>query len=143
MFVNQSRTDMVVALLQGYYQYILYALLLAIGGPVFYPKNKQRYIQGVPIIGSEEPGGIRQARENFSTDARSILTEGYEKAYPPSTSIPRVPVANKDQYKCQSPFYVPTRLGERLMIPTRYVEELKNAPVKDVDFVATFFEVGI
>ena len=29
------------------------------------------------------------------------------------------------------------------MIPTKYVEELKNAPVKDVDFVATFFEVSV
>ena len=50
---------------------------------------------------------------------------------------------SKDQYKNQSPFYVPSPLGERLMIPTKYVEELKNAPVKDVDFVATFFEVSV
>ena len=48
-----------------------------------------------------------------------------------------------DQYKSQSPYYVPSPLGERLMIPMKYVEELKNAPVKDVDFVATFFEVSV
>jgi hypothetical protein len=28
------------------------------------------------------------------------------------------------------------------MIPPKYVEELKNAPMEDVDFVGTFFEVG-
>lgn len=29
------------------------------------------------------------------------------------------------------------------MIPARYVEELKNAPVKEVDTVATFYEVSV
>ena len=28
-----------------------------------------------------------------------------------------------------------------MMIPPRYVEELKNAPDDEVDFVGTFFEV--
>jgi hypothetical protein len=27
------------------------------------------------------------------------------------------------------------------MLPTRYLEELKSAPVNEVDFVATFIEV--
>jgi hypothetical protein len=40
-----------------------------------------------------------------------------------------------------SPFYVPTPLGERLIIPPKYVEELKGAPIEDVDFVGAFFEV--
>ena len=29
------------------------------------------------------------------------------------------------------------------MIPLRYVEELKSAPIKEVDFVGTFFEVKV
>ena len=29
------------------------------------------------------------------------------------------------------------------MLPTKYLNDLKNAPVDKVDFVATFFEVGI
>lgn len=29
------------------------------------------------------------------------------------------------------------------MIPTRYVEELKNAPVNEVNLVATFLEVSV
>jgi hypothetical protein len=38
-------------------------------------------------------------------------------------------------------FYVPTKLGERLMLPVRYLQDLKTAPVEDVDFVGTFVEV--
>jgi len=38
-------------------------------------------------------------------------------------------------------FYIPTPLGERLMIPNKYVEELKNAPADQADFPATFIEV--
>lgn len=40
-------------------------------------------------------------------------------------------------------FYLPSNLGERLMLPTKYLDDLKNAPVDKVDFVATFFEVGM
>lgn len=39
-------------------------------------------------------------------------------------------------------FYLPSNLGERLMLPTKYLNDLKNAPVDKVDFVATFFEVA-
>ncbi len=45
------------------------------------------------------------------------------------------------QYKGR-PFYIPSPLGERLMIPGKYVEELKTAPVDEVDFVGTFFEAS-
>ena len=88
MFVNESWFDMVLVLLQGYNQYFLYALLLAVSGPVLYPRSKQRHIPGVPIVGAEEPGGIRQAGENFCTDARSMLAEAHQKACRLSTSVP-------------------------------------------------------
>ena len=84
--------------------------------------RKQKYA-AAPIICVDE-GGLEMARERFRTDARSMLREGYEN------------------YKGR-PFYVPSPLGERLMIPSRYVEELKTAPVKDVDFVGTFYEVRL
>lgn len=29
-----------------------------------------------------------------------------------------------------------------LMVPPNYVEELKTAPIDEIDFVATFFEVN-
>lgn len=143
MFVNYIWFDMVLVLLQGYYQYLLYALLLAVSAPALYPRSKERHIPGVPIVGVEEPGGIGQAGQNFCTDARSILAEAHQKVCRLSISMPRLFWLSKVQYKSQSPFYVPSRLGERLMIPAKYVEELKNAPVKDVDFVATFFEVSV
>lgn len=38
-------------------------------------------------------------------------------------------------------YYVPSKLGERLMLPTKYLEEMKSAPIQEVDFVATFIEV--
>lgn len=41
----------------------------------------------------------------------------------------------------RGPFYVPSKLGERLMLPNKYLEDLKSAPVHEVDFVATFIEV--
>lgn len=33
-------------------------------------------------------------------------------------------------------------MGERLMIPAKYVEELKNAPASQADWPAAFAEVG-
>lgn len=38
-------------------------------------------------------------------------------------------------------FNVPTKLGERLMLPVKHLDELKSAPVNEVDFVATSIEV--
>ena len=80
MTVNNHLADNVWTLLQGYYQYLFYALLFAIGGPVLYPRRKQRYVPGVPIVGIEEPGGIKQARANFYADAKTMLMEGYQQA---------------------------------------------------------------
>ena len=45
-----------------------------------------------------------------------------------------------EQYKDQ-PFYVPSPVDERLMIPSKYVEELKTALVDEVDIVGPFYEV--
>ena len=59
---------------------------------------------------------------NIQEDAREMLREGYEK------------------YKGR-PFCVPSPLGERLLIPGKYVEELKTAPVDKVDSVGTFDEI--
>ena len=89
MFVNDNWFDVVLVLLQGYNQYFLYALLLAVGAPALYPRSKQRHVQGVPIVGVEEPGGIGQAAENFCTDAKSILAEAHQKACRLSISVPR------------------------------------------------------
>lgn len=98
---------------------ILVLLALATASYSLKPK-KQRYASA-PVVGVQD-ATLAEARERFRTDARGLLREGYE------------------QYKGR-PFYVPSPLGERLMIPVKYVEELKTAPVDEVDFVGTFFEV--
>ncbi|KAH8432073.1 cytochrome P450 [Aspergillus melleus] len=82
--------------------------------------HKQRYIPGVPIVGG--PGKIRENRKLFVTEGMAILRRGYEE--------------NKDRL-----FYVPTPIGERLILPSRYLEELKAADMRQVDFQATFLEM--
>lgn len=80
MFLIHDVGDAISALPHSYYRYLLLALLLALSGPVLYPRRKQRYVPGVPIVGLEESGDIKQARENFCKDAKTMLMEGYRKA---------------------------------------------------------------
>lgn len=103
------------------YYYLLFAfIILAISTSYRLKSRRQRYA-AAPIACIED-GPLEAARGRFKFDARRMLREGYEK------------------FKGR-PFYVPSPLGERLMIPSKYVDELKVAPVNEVDFVGTFFEV--
>ena len=102
-----------------YHVLFLAVILLTSAGYVLKPK-RQKY--AMAPIACVEGTTLAAARERFRTDARGMLREGNEK------------------YKGR-PFYVPSPLGERLLIPSKYVEELKTAPVDEVDFVGTFFEV--
>ncbi|KAI0550324.1 putative cytochrome P450 [Xylaria curta] len=85
-------------------------------------EKRQRLAPGVPIVGGSDKASIKRNRTRFIHDGKAMLVEGYKK--------------NKG-----SIFYVPSVLGERLMIPPKYVEELKTAPIDKVDFVATFQEM--
>lgn len=100
--------------------YIICLLFAVVAASYSLKPKRQRYASA-PVVGLHD-ATLAQARERFRTDARGLLREGYEK--------------HKGR-----PFYVPSPLGERLMIPAKYVEELKTAPVDEVDFVGTFFEV--
>ncbi|KAI1818685.1 putative cytochrome P450 [Poronia punctata] len=84
--------------------------------------KRQRLAPGIPIVGGSDKESIKKNRQRFIHDGMAMLAEGYEK--------------HKG-----SMFYVPSVLGERLMIPAKYVEELKTAPIDKVDFVATFQEM--
>lgn len=84
--------------------------------------GRQRHLPGVPIVGGSDPASIAKSRERFVHDGKNMLTEGYKN--------------NKNGF-----FYIPSRLGERLMMPARYLEDLKSAPIDKVDFVATFQEM--
>ncbi|KAI9685127.1 MAG: hypothetical protein M1822_004714 [Bathelium mastoideum] len=87
-----------------------------------FPSKRQKYSPGVPIAGLRPGESLKHARERFRGEAKQMLLEGYQK--------------NKGK-----PFYVPSPLGERLMLPPDYVEEIKTKPVGDFDFVGTFFEM--
>lgn len=99
------------------------AILCAIIGLkwVFF-NNKQVYAPGVPIYGGADDASLKKNRVRFVHDSKTMLLEGY-------------------QQNDRGPFYVPSKLGERLMLPSKYLEDLKSAPVHEVDFVATFIEM--
>ena len=106
---------------RDYLRYVVLLAFIVLAG-IYYaiqPK-KQKYAAAPIACIVDRP--LAMARERFKADAQGMLREGYER------------------YKGQ-PFYVPSPLGERLMIPNKYVEELKTAPVDEVDFVGTFYEV--
>ncbi|KAK0610328.1 Ent-kaurene oxidase [Lasiodiplodia hormozganensis] len=85
-------------------------------------KTKQRLLRGVHVVGGSKKSVIVQNRKRFFKDSKNMLIEGYKNA-------------PNDFY------YVPTALGERLMIPTKFMHELKTAPMDQVDFVGTFIEM--
>ncbi|KXH53727.1 cytochrome P450 [Colletotrichum nymphaeae SA-01] len=84
--------------------------------------DKQKLVPGVLVVGGNAKHSIKANRERFRQNAKEMLQEGYKRA--------------KGDF-----FYVPSPLGERLMIPSKYLEELKTAPIDQVDFVATFIEM--
>uniref|UniRef100_L2F9R0 Cytochrome p450 n=1 Tax=Colletotrichum fructicola (strain Nara gc5) TaxID=1213859 RepID=L2F9R0_COLFN len=84
--------------------------------------SRQNYVKGVPFVGGSDDDAIKKNRIRFVNDSKNMLLEGYKQA-------------NRGLY------YVPSKLGERLMIPVKYLEDLKSAPVNEVDFVATFIEM--
>ncbi|KAI1277339.1 cytochrome P450 [Xylaria sp. FL0933] len=82
----------------------------------------QRLVKGIPIVGGSETLVRHRNRQEFFEDSKDRLLEGYRLAK-------------------GGPFYIPTPLGERLMIPPEMTEELKAAPVDKVDFIAHFLEM--
>ncbi|KAI1356558.1 putative cytochrome P450 [Xylaria sp. FL0043] len=84
--------------------------------------KRQRLVPEIPIVGGSDQASIKNNRKRFIHDGMAMLLEGYQE--------------NRGNM-----YYVPSVLGERLMIPAKYVEELKTAPMDKVDFVATFQEM--
>ncbi|KAK3177962.1 hypothetical protein OEA41_000094 [Lepraria neglecta] len=83
--------------------------------------KRQKLAPGIPIVGGSDIQHVKQNRKRFIHDGKSMLAEGYRKT--------------KGGF-----FYVPSNCGERLMLPVKYLEDLKTAPIDQVDFVATFIE---
>ncbi|KAI1427219.1 cytochrome P450 monooxygenase [Xylaria sp. FL1777] len=97
-------------------------LLIVITSWLYTTTTKQEYIPGVPVVGVDKNNNLISARERFRQHAKEMLLDGYA------------------MYKGR-PFYIPSPLGERLMLPPKYVQELKNAPEEDCDFVGAFLEM--
>jgi hypothetical protein len=102
---------------------------------------KQRLAPDVLVVGGNSKDDIKKNRSRFVHDGKSMVLEGY-KMVRPSTSVYQEVTDHCLQTK-DGKFYIPSNLGERLMLPVKYLEDLKNAPVDKVDFVATFFEVNL
>lgn len=107
--------------------------------------RKQIYAPGVPIYGGSDDVSLKKNRMRFVHDSKSMLLEGYWQVSKTfslvNTSSLRFFYLHINAQNNRGPFYVPSKLGERLMLPNKYLEDLKSAPVHEVDFVATFIEV--
>ncbi|KAF2492607.1 putative cytochrome P450 [Lophium mytilinum] len=105
-------------------KYSTWLILLLIAIPLLRFGFQGRVLKNpsVPIAAVAPGESIKNARQRFRQEAQKMLLEGYRK------------------YKGK-PFYVPSPLGELLMLPPKYVEELKTAAVDEVDFVGTFFRM--
>ena len=111
-----------LALLSEYCLCYVFSLALISLACAFYRLKSKRKRYAAAPISCVKDRPLVATRKRFKIEAQKMLREGYE------------------EYK-GLPFYVPTPLDERLMIPGKYVEELKTAPVDEVDFVGTFYEV--
>ena len=101
---------------------LLTTLTLIIWRP--FSSTRQRLVPGIPIVGDSNSKDRMHSRERFRHDSKAMLAEGYFRNNVNGGF-----------------FYVPSPLGERLMLPVRYLEDLKTAPVDKVDFVGTFIEM--
>ncbi|KAI3337517.1 cytochrome P450 [Xylariaceae sp. AK1471] len=80
-------------------------------------------VPGVYVVGGSSRSEMKATAKRFRSESKTLIREGYNHT------------------KGHEPFYVPSNLGPRLIIPTRYMEELKSAPMDKVDFVGTVHEV--
>ncbi|KAK9426645.1 putative Cytochrome P450 [Seiridium unicorne] len=86
-------------------------------------KPTQRLVPGVYIVGGDSKNEIKKTREQFRYGSKDLIFQGYEKT------------------GGTEPYYVPSELGIRMVIPTRFMEELKSAPMDKVDFVGIVQEM--
>lgn len=85
-------------------------------------KSQPRLIPGVYVVGGSKKREIRETTARFRDESKELILNGYRHT------------------DGKEPFYVPSALGPRLILPTRYMEELKSAPIDKVDFIGTVHE---
>lgn len=127
------------------YMAIIIAFTVLLSG--FKRGRTQKLAPGVMVVGGSGKQTIRANRERFRENAKEMLEEGYRKVrggnMTPTAALQRTDQPTNQPQSDNGFFYVPSPLGERLMIPVKYLEELKTAPIDEVDFVATFIEVRL
>lgn len=121
-----SRLGQFVTHQPEYSQKYIFAILTLLV-PLFWTfwskwSTTQRLVPGIPVVGGGGKHERARNRKAFIHGSRDILIEGYRQA-------------RGDFY------YVPSPLGERLMVPSWVLNELKTSPVDKVDFVGTFIEM--
>lgn len=97
-------------------------LLAALAGLIWVLWQRYRapkLIPQVAVVGGNSKKAIEHTRKQWKYHCMDLLVSGY--------------LENRGQL-----YYAPSDRGERLMIPGRYLEELKAAPVEEVDFISTF-----
>lgn len=104
-------------------------------------KPRQRILRGIPIVGGDDAASVKESRIRFVHDGMNMLLEGYKKVRELWTGYHMIQSQLTGLQTSGGMYYVPSKLGERLMLPTKYLEDLKSAPTHEVDFVATFIEV--
>ncbi|KAI1873506.1 hypothetical protein JX265_005128 [Neoarthrinium moseri] len=101
----------------------LACLVVCISIMIWYVRpNSQALVPGVLVVGGSDKKRVRESREKFRQFAKEMLERGYKESG-------------------GGFFYVPSPLGERLMLPASCLDELKTAPIDHIDFVATFIEM--
>jgi hypothetical protein len=79
--------------------------------------SKPKLTPGVYVVGGSKRPEMKATRAKFRDDSKTLILDGYRHT------------------QGEEPFYVPSEQGPRLIIPARYMEELKSAPMDKVDFV--------
>ncbi|KAM7203158.1 putative cytochrome P450 [Naviculisporaceae sp. PSN 640] len=120
-FIVHGRLQLWQALLTLFLPYLIWRAFVhsGVGGG----GGETRRLPDVYVAGID--GGKRslaEARKHFVGHCAEIMLEGYAKTN-------------------GGFFYIPTPAGDRLMISTKYMEELKNAPDEHVDFTGSFLEM--
>lgn len=105
------------------YVFVIWTLLIALGFSLWGKRRTtQRLVPGIPVVGGSGKHERVKNRKAFIHGSRDMLIEGYRQT-------------GGDFY------YVPSPLGERLMVPSWVLNELKTSPIDKVDFVGTFIEM--
>lgn len=86
-------------------------------------KPTPKLVPGLYIVGGGSENEIKKTKEKFRFGSKDLIVDGYRKT------------EGKD------PYYVPSELGVRMVIPARFMEELKSAPMNKVDFVGIVQEM--